>query len=190
DVVLGQFDGYTDHDDIDDDSRTETFAAARLSIDNDRWRDTPVFLRTGKHMAVTVTEAAMVFRSTGDGAAGTGTPNLLRFGIKPHTAIDIELVVLDTEGDDHGTRPVRLTACAPDDHGELGDYATMLHGAMTGDHRHFARIDGIVAAWRVIDPIQAAELRPERYAKGSMGPAAGDRLPGENGWLPLRRADD
>ncbi|NNE12615.1 MAG: glucose-6-phosphate dehydrogenase, partial [Ilumatobacter sp.] len=40
DVVLGQFDGYTDHDDIDDDSRTETFAAARLSIDNDRWRDT------------------------------------------------------------------------------------------------------------------------------------------------------
>lgn len=175
DVVLGQFDGYTDADEIDGDSATETFAAVRLAIDNERWRGVPVVVRTGKRLAATVTQAVVVFE-------GGATPNRLRFGIKPDSSVVLELGVLDPT--DHGVRPTELTACAPGDHGPLGDYATMLADAVAGERRHFAGIDGIAAAWRVIDPIRSIDLAPETYEPGSWGPAAADRLVGD-AWAPL-----
>src|SRR3712207_1193001 len=51
DVVLGRFEGYRDLDGVADDSRTDTFVAARLEVDTDRWRGVPFLLRTGKRMA-------------------------------------------------------------------------------------------------------------------------------------------
>ncbi len=167
DVVLGQFEGYTDHDDVPDDSTTETYAAVRLAIENERWRGVPVVVRTGKLLSETRTEATVVF----DGGA---TPNSLRFGIKPDTTIELSVGVLDPEA--HDVRPVTLTACAPDTHGPLGDYATMLLGAMRGDRRHFAHIDGIEAAWRVLDRVRDAGIEPESYAPGSMGPGRAAEL--------------
>ena len=50
-VVLGQFEGYKETDGVADDSTTDTFVAARLWVDTDRWRDVPFLLRTGKRMA-------------------------------------------------------------------------------------------------------------------------------------------
>ena len=50
-VVLGQFDGYRDVEGIAKRSRTDTYVAARLWIDNPRWRGVPFLLRTGKRMA-------------------------------------------------------------------------------------------------------------------------------------------
>jgi glucose-6-phosphate 1-dehydrogenase len=41
DVVLGQFDGYCDIDGVAEDSRTETFVAARLWVDTHRWSGVP-----------------------------------------------------------------------------------------------------------------------------------------------------
>ncbi len=175
DAVLGQFDDYTDHDDIDDDSTTETYAAVRLDIDTDRWRGVPVIVRTGKRLSSTATEAIVVFER---GA----TPNRLRFSFKPDAAITIDLGVLDPI--EHSVRPTRLAACAPSDHGRLGDYATMLAGALRGDQRHFAGIDGIVAAWRVVDPLRRAGLVPDRYPSGSMGPERADELL-DGPWSPL-----
>ena len=51
-VVLGQYDGYRDVEGIADDSDTDTFIAARLWVDTDRWRGVPFLLRTGKRLAV------------------------------------------------------------------------------------------------------------------------------------------
>ena len=49
--MLGQFDGYRDTEGVADDSTTDTFVAARLWIDTDRWRGVPFLLRTGKQLA-------------------------------------------------------------------------------------------------------------------------------------------
>ncbi|MDQ6915687.1 MAG: hypothetical protein M3155_07755 [Actinomycetota bacterium] len=51
DVVRGQYDGYREEAGVDDDSQTETFIAARITIENWRWTGVPFFLRTGKRLA-------------------------------------------------------------------------------------------------------------------------------------------
>ena len=50
--MLGQYDGYRDVDGVAADSDTDTFIAARLWVDTDRWRGVPFLLRTGKRLAV------------------------------------------------------------------------------------------------------------------------------------------
>ena len=60
--VRGQYEGYRTIDGVAPDSKTETYAALRLEIDNWRWSGVPFFIRTGKHLPVTQTELRLVFR--------------------------------------------------------------------------------------------------------------------------------
>ena len=63
DVVLGQYDGYRDIDGVPDDSTTETFVAARLWVDTERWKGVPFLLRTGKRMAASAQQVTLVLRT-------------------------------------------------------------------------------------------------------------------------------
>ena len=74
------------------------------------------------------------------------------------------------EGDDHDLRTISLAGQPDEDHAGLGDYATMLRGALVGERRHFATIDDIVAGWRVVDPIAAHRPAVQPYEPGSSGP--------------------
>jgi glucose-6-phosphate 1-dehydrogenase len=170
DVVLGQYAGYRDLDDVADDSTVETFASMMLSIDNDQWRGVPVSIRTGKRLHEDRTEAIFHLRNTASRATTTG--NRIRFTVKPHAAVTFDLDVIDPES--HRTRPTSIEACGPDGHGPLGDYAVMFDGAMNGDTRHFAQIDGIVEAWRVLEPVLHASLPIHPYDPGTPGPAAAE----------------
>ena len=60
--VRGQYDGYLDVDGVAPHSKTETYAAMRLEVDNWRWNGVPFYIRAGKAMAATVTEVRVVFR--------------------------------------------------------------------------------------------------------------------------------
>ena len=62
-----------------------------------------------------------------------------------------------------------MYACGPDDHGELGDYAVMLDNALAGATRHFARIDDVVAAWRIVEPLHAGPKELVSYEPGTDG---------------------
>ncbi len=59
--VRGQYDGYLDTPGVAEGSTTESYAALRLEIDNWRWAGVPFFIRTGKHLAATQTEARLIF---------------------------------------------------------------------------------------------------------------------------------
>ena len=61
-VVLGQFDGYRDIPGIDPHSHRDTFVAARLWIDTDRWRGVPFYLRTGKRLAASAQRVSLILR--------------------------------------------------------------------------------------------------------------------------------
>src|SRR5204863_9699197 len=54
--------GYLQEEGIAPDSRTETYAAIRLSINNWRWQGVPFYLRSGKRMARRVSEIAITFK--------------------------------------------------------------------------------------------------------------------------------
>src|SRR5690606_34675445 len=83
DVVLGQFEGYRDIDGVAGDSRTDTFVAARLWVDNDRWRGVPFLLRTGKRMAADGEEVTLVLRDPAGPLAGeVAHPGTVRISIE------------------------------------------------------------------------------------------------------------
>jgi glucose-6-phosphate 1-dehydrogenase len=94
--------------------------------------------------------------------------NRIRFEIKPAPSVSFDIGVL--EPGSHDPQNQTVYACGPEDHGELDDYATLFAGAFVGDQRHFAHIDGIVEAWRILAPIRDAGIDVEPYAPGSDGP--------------------
>ncbi|HEU5063686.1 MAG TPA: glucose-6-phosphate dehydrogenase, partial [Solirubrobacterales bacterium] len=60
--VRGQYRGYREVDGVAEDSRTETYAALELEIDNWRWSGVPIFIRTGKRLPVKASEVTVVFK--------------------------------------------------------------------------------------------------------------------------------
>lgn len=157
-TVLGQYEGYRELDDVDDDSRVPTFVSAELVVDDDRWRDVPVRLRTGKRVADGA--FAVDWRLRGDGFARS-----VRAQIKPHASVQIDLPELDPHT--HGT--VTATACTPvrADHGALDAYATVLGDALTGERHHMTSIDEVVEAWRIVEPILGPTDDLRTYAPGT-----------------------
>ena len=62
-MVLGQYGGYREEPSVDRNSSTETYAALKLSVDNDRWRGMPFYVRTGKKLGRREMQVAVVFKS-------------------------------------------------------------------------------------------------------------------------------
>ncbi|HEX3310093.1 MAG TPA: glucose-6-phosphate dehydrogenase, partial [Streptosporangiaceae bacterium] len=56
-----QVHGFLEEDGIPADSRTETYAALRLSVDTRRWAGVPFYLRAGKRLPRRMTEIALIF---------------------------------------------------------------------------------------------------------------------------------
>ena len=63
DTVRAQYEGYNKEDDVAEDSRTATFAALRLFLDNWRWQGVPFYLRSGKAMHTKTTEIVIEFKA-------------------------------------------------------------------------------------------------------------------------------
>ncbi len=74
DVVRGQVKGYTDEEGVDKGSKTETFAALRFHIDNERWKGVPFFVRVGKALPVTISEALVRFKGPESRCSTTSRP--------------------------------------------------------------------------------------------------------------------
>jgi glucose-6-phosphate 1-dehydrogenase len=172
-AVVGQYRGYRDLDDVDDGSDVETFVAVRTTVENERWSGVPVSIRTGKCLREDVTSATMTLTPPSPGGVDRAgwVPNRIHFTVKPDTSITFDLGVLDPES--HRPVPTTVEVCGPVDHGRLGDYAVMLDNAMSGDPRHFAHIDDVVASWRIVDPLNAAVLDLLPYEPGTDGPVGG-----------------
>lgn len=165
-AVVGQYDGYREVDDVADDSEVETFVSLVLYSDAERWRDVPIRITTGKELRADLTEVSVRLRDTApaDGSIG----NVIRFGVKPHASVSFDLAILDP--DSHDAARTTVMACTTDEHGRLGDYAVMLDNALRGERRHFADIDAVIEAWRIVAPLKDTGLPLTSYARGSDGP--------------------
>ena len=169
DVILGQYRGYRELEGVDDDSDVPTFASLELCIDNDRWAGVPIRLVAGKALADDCTSVTFNLRET---APSVGVPNRITFEVKPRPSVSFDIAVLDPET--HEPRSTIVYACGPDDHGALSDYAVMFDNALQGESRHFAQIDGVVEAWRILDDLQDAPNPILEYAVGSDGPTGNE----------------
>ena len=185
-VVLGQFDGYRDVPGVDPRSSRDTFVAARLWIDNRRWRDVPFYLRTGKRMAASKQRVSLILREPPGPLAGRlpRQANVLSFSLAGDGEIDLSLVAkkpgpaLDLDVA-HASIPLAsLHGADP-----LPPYVRLIHDVLLGDRSLFTRPDGLAAVWDVAEPLLSRPPRVDSYAPGSWGPAQAGELVAPGHWL-------
>jgi glucose-6-phosphate 1-dehydrogenase len=176
--VRGQYDGYLSIDGVAADSKTETYAALRLDIENWRWAGVPFFIRTGKRLPVTQTELRLVFRHPprlGFAFDRKLEPNQLIVKLDPSTGI--RFVVEAHRADQSGSGTIELDMEFAVEGGEgPTPYEVLLHAALTGDSTRFTRQDGVEETWRIMQPLLDAPPPVHGYAPGSWGPAEADSL--------------
>ena len=185
-VAATQVPGYRQEADVDAESETETFVAARLMIDDWRWSGVPFYVRTGKRLPKRSTEIAIQYREVPhrlflDEGIEPETNLLairiqpdegimLRFGAKvPGLGVDVRSVTMDF------TYGSAFSVDSPD------AYETLILDALQGDASLFTRADEVEEAWSIVDPIidmWASDPAPEfpNYEAGTWGPSASDDL--------------
>jgi glucose-6-phosphate 1-dehydrogenase len=183
DVVFGQFEGYRDEQDTADDSTVETFVAIRARIDNDRWRDVPFFLRTGKRMAASRELVSIVLREPAPGPFSPGRADEIVVELTDDPQISV-LVRVKRPGPTLELTQARLTLDverATDEHG-LTAYERLLHDVLAGEQLLFTRADEVERLWEIAAGVLEHPPETLPYAPGSWGPAAADRLAEPIGW--------
>jgi glucose-6-phosphate 1-dehydrogenase len=174
DAVIGQYEGYRDIPGIPADSRTETFVALQLWIDDNRWRGVPFLLRTGKCLAVSRQRVNVVFKEppTGLGQAPEAG-NVLTFDLADNGAIDLSLVAKRPGPElTLGSATVRLPLGRAFHTPALPAYSRLIHDVLMGDRSLFTRPDGLAHVWVVADGLLKNKPEPIPYPRGSWGPDA------------------
>jgi glucose-6-phosphate 1-dehydrogenase len=188
-AVRGQYIGYVEEEAVDNDSRRETYAAARLSIENWRWDGVPIFVRTGKALKRRVTEVVIKLRDAPHlrigGNRQRGIPSLIVIRIQPDEGITIRIGAKRP-----GTRFEMVPAGLKLDYKGLTKaplpdaYENVLSEVLAGGHSAFPGAEEIELQWEIVDPLLRAwesEGHPEPYARGSWGPQAADDLVADGG---------
>jgi glucose-6-phosphate 1-dehydrogenase len=173
--------GYRQEPAVNPESRTETFAAVELFIDNWRWAGVPIFLRSGKALWKRGTEIVVQFKKAPE-VIFRGTPvehllsNVLLFHIQPDQAIEVRFQA-KTPGPTLHLQPVnmRFNYNEAFDASRGTGYEVLLYNCMIGDATLFSRTDLVETAWRVAQPMldtwASRPMGPESiYPAGSWGP--------------------
>jgi glucose-6-phosphate 1-dehydrogenase len=185
DVVLGQFTGYRDIEGIAEHSTTDTFVAARLWVDTDRWRDVPFLLRTGKRMARSAQRVSLLLR-TPDGPVDTVPDygNVVSLSLSGSGSLDIGLVTKEP-GPALTLASARTTLDLKQVPGgtPLPPYVSLIHDVLTGDRSLFTTSDGLAGAWAAFAPLQERPPKVHQYEPGSWGPVEANVLADPGGWL-------
>jgi len=176
---------YREEDRVDPNSATETFAAAKLSIDTPRWKGVPFYLRAGKRLGKRVTEVVIEFRQPEKQIFATmpkDQPNLIRIRIQPEEGISFifsnKLPTPDTT-----IVPVAATLKYQDAFGKYtaNGYERLLLDAMLGDATLFSHREAVEVAWALYTPLlESWAKNPPKdfpnYESGTWGPASADAL--------------
>ncbi len=195
--------GYRQEPDVDPHSRTETFTAVKLLIDNWRWDGVPIYLRSGKRLWKRGTEIVVQFKRAPD-VIFRDTPaherleaNQLLFHIQPDQGIELRFHA-KTPGPAMHLQKVNMRF----DYSESFEasrgtgYEVLLYNVMIGDPTLFSRTDLVESAWRIAQPIlDAWAANPPtdfpNYPAGSWGPKAAFDLLERDGrrWVEIVNRD-
>jgi glucose-6-phosphate 1-dehydrogenase len=208
DVVRGQYapgfavgapvPGYREEKGVAPESRTETFVALKVLIDNWRWAGIPFFLRTGKRLPKRASEISVHMKDVppilfNASPSGRLDPNVLSIRLQPDEGFSLG-ISSKIPGPRVRIYPVKMDFHYGSTFGGSSPeaYERLLLDVMAGDPTLFMRRDAVEAAWRWIMPIldrweADAAAQPAGYAAGEWGPGAADQLIEATGrrWRPL-----
>jgi glucose-6-phosphate 1-dehydrogenase len=189
---------YREEPGVAPDSKTETYVAMQLGIDNWRWAGVPFYLRTGKRLTRRTTEIAIQFKQAPyalfrDTPVETLTPNVLALQIQPDEGASLQFGA-KIPGPEIALGGVRMNFSYKDyfNTEPTTGYETLVYDCMIGDQMLFNRADGVEAGWEVVQPIldlwQNDKSVPlEIHPAGNAGPEASDTLLWRSGrqWRPI-----
>lgn len=189
-IILGQYKTYKKLKDVNNKSKTETFAALRLFIDRESWYKVPIYIRTGKRLnkkmnIVVVEMKKFPFQSKKE------TPNRLIFQLQPEARLIIKLINKYNEVPDyHELSPCDTLTAKP-----LKDlppeHSNLILDVLRGEKSNFLSFPEIIASWKLTDSIisfiNKNRLRPEIYDDCSCGPKNQHDLTNIDGfkWIDL-----
>ncbi|RMG68259.1 MAG: glucose-6-phosphate dehydrogenase [Calditrichaeota bacterium] len=203
-VIDGQpVPAYQDEPGVAKGSRTETYVALKLFVDNWRWSGVPFYLRTGKALKMRLSEINIVYTRPplalfkhewhhGHVEGDQILPNRLTLRIQPDEGIRLRFG-LKVPGPEMILHPQEMEFCySKVFNAEPPEaYERLILDAILGDSTLFIRQDEVEASWEFVDAIIAAwqeqlDLPIHPYAPGSWGPEAADRLMERDGrhWIP------
>ena len=153
--------GYRQEKDVAPNSRTETFVAMKVFIDNWRWNDIPFYIRTGKQMPERVTEVVIHLKPAPHQLfkqrCMAQSTNMIILRISPDAGVAVDFG-MKIPGAGYKVQNVNMAFHYSDlAQNKISEaYERLLLDCMIGDSTLFARADAVKASWKFVDPILQA----------------------------------
>ena len=183
-----EYNSYRSSEGVSNNSKTETYFACKLFIDNERWKDIPFFIRTGKRMPTKVTEIVINFKKNKTIFSDNDQSNMLIFRLQPDEGLLVKFN-LKKPGKKNQLINKNLEFHYKNLSNEFNtnSYETLLLDIFNGDTMLFSRSDFVEMAWKIVDPIseeiEKDNIKLYGYKSGTWGPKIADNLfRNENTW--------
>lgn len=182
---------YREEDNVNRESRVETYVACKLFIDNWRWANVPFYLRAGKRLPKRVTEISITFKRAPlvlfQNPQNLLQPNVLVIRIQPDEGISLKMNC-KVPGLNTMIQPVKMDFRYGSYFGSTPPeaYERLIVDCMAGDSTLFARDDEVLASWELFTPVLEkwqSERGPHfpNYEAGTWGPHSADEILKEDG---------
>lgn len=184
----GHYNDYRDEVDVPSDSNTETYFAAELEVDMERWQGVPFYVRTGKSLVEDYFAIDYVIKAP-EGIQ-PNVPSRITFNLEPKTGLAVVLPQVKAD-ESFSQKTTEINA----DEKYLNNYIpdpfeNIIYDALHGEKVLFTTFDEIQEQWRIADSIMEAwDQMPEpdfpNYRGNSFGPKEADELPKQKGheWI-------
>lgn len=187
-LVLGQYEGYKSEPLVAAGSDTETYAGLRLNVDNERWRNTPFYIRTGKKTGKREMEVSVIFRRPDPALE----PDILMIKIQPTEGVYLQFNI-KKPGNSEEIVPTKMDFCQScqleNQRNTPEAYERLLYACMVDERSWFSKWDQIELCWNFMEHLKTlykkAGLPVHSYAPGTPGPIEADDFISASGhkWL-------
>jgi len=203
-IVLGQYKNYRDEDKVDKNSTTETYVAAKVFVDNERWMDVPFYLRTGKKLKTREIEIIIQFKPTKNAIKMVTTDyanadltkifenNYLSIRIQPDEGINLRFNVKKTGSTDE-IDIANLNYCqsclTENVINTPQAYERLLESSIKSNRTLFSTWEQIQVSWEYMDEVLKMYMghsnKLYEYEQGSFGPKEADEILKKDGrkWI-------
>ncbi|WP_142415566.1 glucose-6-phosphate dehydrogenase [Hathewaya massiliensis] len=178
-IVMGQYEGYREEKNVHKDSKTETYVAMKILIENERWKDVPFYIRTGKKLNKRETEIVVKFKPANEKVEG----NVLIIKIQPDEGVYLNFNI-KKPGTEDTVQKVSMDfcqSCILENRINTPEaYERLLKACMDSDRSLFSNWEQIVVSWnyanKILESYRLSSNKLYSYKPNTLGPKEADDL--------------
>ncbi len=188
DIVFGQYEGYLDEEDVSDNSKTETFVAMKIFIENERWQGVPIYLMTGKNLKEKIAQVNIEFKKLNNNMSSKiklkplniddpPINNVLEIMIQPKEGIGLRInIKKPNEINEIEVAQMEYCKTCLDGLNTPDAYVKLLLDVIKGDSTRFTRWDELARSWKFIDSIKKDVIKTYKYKVKGLGPSEANNM--------------